>query len=119
MRILIVEDDREMVETLAEIFTFEGFEPETALDGQQALNRLAQDPLPALVILDMHLPHVSGVEVLAHIREDERLAGLSVLVVTADANLAKTIQHHANAVLIKPVSIADMISLSEELIAAS
>ena len=84
---LIIEDE----EVLAEIYTvalqMAGFETEVVGDGQQALTRLAEI-VPTLVILDLHLPRVSGAEILHHIRGDERLSNTKVILATAQDRLA-------------------------------
>jgi DNA-binding response OmpR family regulator len=99
----IVEDE----EVLAEIYTvalqMAGFETEVVGDGQQALARLAEI-VPTLVILDLHLPHVSGAEILHHIRADERLSKTKVILATAQDRLADTLRAQADLTLLKPVS---------------
>jgi two-component system, cell cycle response regulator DivK len=70
---LIIEDD----EFLAEIFSLTlqeaEFEIEIIRDGRAALSRLAV-LTPALVVLDLHLPYISGMDILRQIRADQRLA---------------------------------------------
>ncbi len=60
---------------------------------------------PALIILDLHLPHVSGGEILHQIRQDEKLAKAHVVVTTADSVQAAAVQDEADLVLIKPISV--------------
>jgi two-component system cell cycle response regulator DivK len=81
--VLIIEDEK----NLADIFSLalqSEFQVEVAEDGETALAQLSI-LTPTLVVLDMHLPHVSGHTILAHIRADERLSHTRVMLATADA----------------------------------
>lgn len=80
-RILIVEDDLELQELYAMMLEGLGFELVRALDGQEALEKLA-DLLPDLVILDILLDKVMGNEVFAQMRQEPRYAGVPVIVVS-------------------------------------
>ena len=98
----IIEDDP----TLNEIFTLTlgpDFETETILDGDTAMSRLA-DVVPALVVLDLHLPGKSGREILAGIRADARLLETRVILATADSRQADIVKEQADIVLLKPIS---------------
>jgi CheY-like chemotaxis protein len=110
---LIIEDDP----TLGEIFsiTLEGdFETETIADGQAAVARLA-DVVPALVILDLHLPGMSGAEILTAIRRDEKLSKTKVILATADNHRANLIEAQADMVLLKPISPTQLRELANRL----
>lgn len=58
-------------------------ELDIAKDGVEAMARLALDPLPSLVLLDLHLPRMDGFEVLKRIRADERTQGLTVMILSS------------------------------------
>jgi two-component system cell cycle response regulator DivK len=111
---LIIEDD----EFLAEIFSITlqeaEFEIEIIRDGQAALTRLAA-LTPALVVLDLHLPYVSGVDILHQIRADERLAETRVMLATADAIMADNLREDADLVLLKPISTNQLRELAKRL----
>ena len=111
---LIIEDD----EFLAEIFSLTlqeaEFEIEIIRDGRAALTRLAT-LTPALVVLDLHLPHVSGVDILHQIRADERLAETRVMLATADAIMAENLREDADLVLLKPISTNQLRELAKRL----
>jgi len=111
---LIIEDD----EFLAEIFSLTlqeaEFEIEIIRDGRAALNRLAAIT-PALVVLDLHLPHISGVDILHQIRADERLAETRVMLATADAIMADNLREDADLVLLKPISTNQLRELAKRL----
>ncbi|HEX9923453.1 MAG TPA: response regulator [Anaerolineae bacterium] len=110
---LIIEDDSR----LAEIFSLtlqQEFQVEVIEDGETALARLAI-LTPALVVLDLHLPHISGKTILARIREDERLITTRVMLATADAQLADQLRDNADLVLLKPISVNQLYDLAMRL----
>lgn len=107
----IVEDDPHLSDIFSETVSSAGYEIELITDGRQALNRLAQTK-PALVVLDLHLPHVMGNEVLVYIREQERLRDTRIILATADAALASTLQEQSDLVLLKPISVTQLRMLS-------
>ena len=111
---LIVEDDIKLATIFAEALRIAQFETEIVLDGQAALNRLAATT-PAVVVLDLHLPRVSGPELLAQIRADKRLAKTRVMLATADPLMAEPLRGQADLVLIKPISFHQMRDLAKRL----
>jgi CheY-like chemotaxis protein len=82
--ILVVEDDPEIRELVAELLRDEGYAVESAANGQEALERL-QTPgrLPCVMLLDLMMPVLSGPELLEIMAEDRRLAALPVVVISA------------------------------------
>lgn len=111
---LIVEDD----ENLADIFSIAlqaaEFEIEVVNDGRTALTRLAAIT-PSLVVLDLHLPFVSGKDILQQIRSEERLAETRVMLTTADAIMADSLREQADLVLLKPISVSQLRDLARRL----
>ncbi len=101
--VLVVEDDREVARFLSLVLQESEFEVETIHTGPHALARLAEI-VPHLVILDLNIPGVSGVEVLRRIRGDTRLAGTPVIVVSANPHMIDQSVDAADLVLQKPVS---------------
>lgn len=114
---LIVEDNQDTAEIFAAAFMNAGFQTEVIEDGQVALNRL-QDVVPNLILLDLHLPTLSGDKILDHIIEDERLNNVRVIVASADGQLA-TYQGMKNKnklmILQKPVSYDQLTILAKRL----
>lgn len=94
------------------------FQVEIARDGQIALNQLAANT-PEVVILDLHLPYVSGIDILHRIRQDTRLAKCRVVIVTADLFRAEPLRNEADLVLIKPISFNQLRDLALRLRASS
>ncbi len=100
---LVIEDDIPHANLFSEALQKAGFEIEAIRDGQVALTRLAEIT-PALVVLDLHLPHISGADILNFIRNNARLKSTRVVVVSADPQMASMLREKADLVLIKPIS---------------
>lgn len=83
-RILVVDDERSLVEVLAANLEREGFEVLTAFDGQDGL-RQARVKLPDLIVLDLMLPVKPGLEVCRELRADPRTRDIPIIMVTAKA----------------------------------
>ena len=75
MKLLLVDDDQEFLDMLAEFLISENFEIHIANDGYQALSRLAQESFD-LCVLDIMLPDISGIEVLKTLRQSSNLPTL-------------------------------------------
>jgi two-component system phosphate regulon response regulator PhoB len=84
LRILIVEDERALTEVLAYNLGREGYETVVAHDGQEGL-RKAQTLLPDLILLDLMLPTLSGLEVCRQLRAGEHTRGIPIIMLTAKA----------------------------------
>ena len=81
-RILIIEDERGLTDVLSYNLTREGYEPIVAHDGQEGL-RKAQMLLPDLIILDLMLPGIDGLEVCRQLRAGKQTAAIPILMLTA------------------------------------
>jgi DNA-binding response OmpR family regulator len=105
-RILIVEDEPNIVESLRFILERAGFKVEIVSNGTAVLERLRKRPFAA-VVLDVMLPGMNGFDVLGAIRADAELASLPVVVLTAkgQANDRRTAEAQgASAFITKPFS---------------
>ncbi|MCX5977394.1 MAG: response regulator [Coprothermobacterota bacterium] len=127
--ILLVEDEPAHAEIVRR--NFQGFRLANQLvhvtDGEAALNYLyrreefreaSQSPRPNLVLLDLRLPKVDGLEVLQTMKEDPALCQIPVVILTtsaAEADLVKAYKYHANSYLVKPVDFPQFITLMETL----
>ncbi len=113
--ILLVEDDENDVFFLKRAFAGAGVNAElqVARDGREALEYLgiakncdwSERPLPDLVLLDLKIPYVPGLEVLRLIREERRLSSMIVVVLTssaAESDLVQAYELGANSYLVKP-----------------
>ncbi len=81
-RVLLIEDEANIAEAIRFLLTRDGYSVEIRQDGRAALAAVSQ-MLPDLVILDLMLPGLSGLEVLAELRADPATAALPVLMLTA------------------------------------
>jgi DNA-binding response OmpR family regulator len=79
-RVLVVDDEPDAVELLREFLAAKGYEVTTASDGEEALLKVKQDR-PHLILLDVRMPRMNGMEVLKRVREIDREVG--VIMVTA------------------------------------
>lgn len=78
-KILVVEDDKFLVNAYRVKLTKSGFEVRIATDGQEALSTL-QDFRPDLILLDLVMPVMDGFTALAEIKKDKKLAGIPVII---------------------------------------
>ncbi len=85
-RVLVVEDDDDSAALAVEILSDANYEAERATDGRAALERLERDPLPSLILLDLHMPVMDGWEFRRRQRSSPRCADVPVIVVSADAS---------------------------------
>ncbi len=111
-QVLLVDDNRGDALLAAHAFKTASFETTLthAATGELALKMLNEDvSLPDLVLLDLQLPQMSGMDVLVAIKSDERLKHIPVIVLSNsgdDHNVTRSYRHHASAYLIKPLDLA-------------
>jgi DNA-binding response OmpR family regulator len=108
---MIIEDDADLAEIFTQALQAAKFTTETIRAGQDALDRLAV-VTPDVVVLDLHLPQVSGEEIYKRIRSDQRLVNTRVILASADALRAEYLRGKADLVLIKPISMAQLRDLA-------
>lgn len=108
---LIVEDDPDLAAIFSRALQVGGFLTESAINGKKALTFL-ENNTPNIIVLDLHLPDIDGMEILYKIRADKRLAQTKVIVASADAQLVKLADSMADLVLIKPVSVSQLKDLA-------
>lgn len=111
---LIVEDDEDLSIIFSEALNAAGFQTEIIRNGRLAMERL-KTVIPEVVSLDMHLPGVSGLEILQYIRSEKRLSLTNVVVTTADAIMAEQVRDLADFVLIKPITFGQLRDLTARL----
>ncbi len=108
--ILVADDDRGIRETLADILAAQGFRPVLAADGAEAVE-IVQVEMIHLVVFDMHMPRLTGLEALELVRRMNAL--LPAILMTADATkdlMRQAFEAHVYSVLPKPVSKAVMLN---------
>jgi phosphate regulon transcriptional regulator PhoB len=111
-RILIIEDDRDIVELVRYNLANEGFQVAAAADGSSGLNSLKKNP-PDLLLLDLMLPKLSGLDICREIRRDDSLNRLPILMLTArgdEADRVVGLEMGADDYVTKPFSPRELIA---------
>jgi DNA-binding response OmpR family regulator len=111
---MVIEDDPDLATIFTEALQTADFLVETIQDGIQAQERLNQIE-PHVVVLDMHLPGVSGADLLTQIRGDARLKHTIIVLTTADARMGEAYTDMADFVLIKPIAFTQLRDLTNRL----
>ncbi|MEE2788837.1 MAG: response regulator transcription factor [Myxococcota bacterium] len=110
--ILIVEDEHDLLTTLEYSLQREGYGTRTASSGMDALNASVQDPVPDLVLLDLMLPDLSGIEVCRRLKKTEKTKDVPVVMVTAKAEEIDRVvgfEVGADDYVVKPFSMRELI----------
>jgi two-component system, chemotaxis family, chemotaxis protein CheY len=109
--ILVVDDDPDILEALAEILDAEGFEVDRARNGKEALERMDKSP-PQLVLLDLMMPVMDGWEFSQHMRKRDGISDTPIIVLSADRNVSsKAKDIGAVGYLAKPFELGDLLDL--------
>jgi DNA-binding response OmpR family regulator len=119
-RILIVDDEPNIVISLDYLMKRAGYEVVIAADGEAALEAVAERT-PDLVILDVMLPRMNGFDVCRRLRADPRWKELKVLMLTArgrETEVAKGLGAGADAYVTKPFSTRDLVAQVTEMLGA-
>lgn len=104
-KILLVEDEKDIVEFLQYNLEKEGFEVIVAYDGEEALKRVNE--MPDLIVLDLMLPKINGFDVCKRIRMNERYVGIPIIILTAkntEIDEILGLELGASDYIVKPVS---------------
>jgi two-component system, OmpR family, alkaline phosphatase synthesis response regulator PhoP len=111
-RVLVVEDDPDIAELVARYLDKAGFATERAASGRDAWQQIKAKP-PDLVVLDLMLPHVDGLEVCRLIRANDATAGIPIIMLTARAEESERIvglELGADDYLAKPFSPNELVA---------
>lgn len=117
-RVLIVDDEPNILVPLEFLMKREGYEVRCAQDGEAGLQAV-RDWRPDLVLLDVMMPRRDGFEVCQAIRAEPALAGIRVVMLTAkgrDADVARGLALGADAYLTKPFATQDLVQRVRELL---
>lgn len=119
-KILIADDEQNIVISLEFLMKREGFEVLIANDGEEAVRRIRSDP-PDLVLLDVMMPKKSGFEVCQEIKADPAFSGVRILMLTAkgrDTEMAKGLALGADAYMTKPFSTKELVEKVRSMLGA-
>ncbi|MEK8052601.1 response regulator [Ideonella sp. DXS22W] len=117
-RIVIADDEPNILISLEYLLKREGFDVTLARDGQEALDAV-RTVRPALALLDVMMPRLSGLDVCQQLRADDSLAGLRIVMLTAkgrDTDVAKGLALGADAYLTKPFATKALVQQLRELL---
>ncbi|MBT9476716.1 response regulator [Polaromonas sp.] len=117
-KILIADDEPNIVISLEYLMKREGYTVLVARDGQEALDTIARER-PDLVLLDVMMPKKNGFEVCQAVRANEELQATKILMLTAkgrDTDLAKGLALGANAYMTKPFSTRELVQKVAEML---
>jgi CheY-like chemotaxis protein len=113
--ILVVDDDEDVRDTIREALEVQGYEVAIAANGQQALEVLQSGPMPALILLDLMMPVMSGQQFLEKQRQDATLAKVPVVILTADGRIKeKAASVHATGYVRKPVTLDGLLAIARQ-----
>lgn len=115
MRVLIIEDDEAISEAIASLLEDCGYDPVRAADGREGLEALRKEERPSLILLDMAMPGMNGWRFREEQMKDPGLAGIPVVVFTADSGAEERARElGAAGWLRKPVDPVRLLSTIEK-----
>jgi two-component system chemotaxis response regulator CheY len=119
MTVMVVDDSVTMVMSLKTTLTMHGFQVETASNGQLALDKLKAGIKPNLILTDINMPVMGGMELIKNVRAMPGLKFIPILTLTTESDTAKRDEGKrlgATGWLVKPVSGEDMIRVIKKVL---
>lgn len=117
-RVLVVEDNELNLKLFCDLLKAHGYATEAVRDGRDAYER-ARAFAPDLIITDIQLPYMTGIELIGELRADESLAAVPIMAVTAYAGLGdegRIREAGANAYVSKPISVMRFMDVVNSLV---
>ncbi|HBE73750.1 MAG TPA: hypothetical protein DDW31_06675 [candidate division Zixibacteria bacterium] len=117
-RILVADDDRHVLYLISEVLTRSDYEVSQAADGDQALE-MARSTKPDIIILDIMMPGLDGIEVCRAVKSDPATAGIRVIMVTAKSgpqDIEAGREAGADHYITKPFRLAELVGKIAELV---
>jgi CheY-like chemotaxis protein len=112
--VFVVDDDRAIRESLADLLGDEGYTVVTAQDGQDALNKLrAAQGRPCVILLDLMMPIMTGWQFFTEQQQDPALSQIPVVVISADGNVQVKAKPFGGEFLSKPVRLERVLDVIE------
>ncbi|GAB4581243.1 MAG: hypothetical protein Fur0022_39900 [Anaerolineales bacterium] len=112
---LVIEDVQEQAALFSQALQWAGYETEVVNDGLEGQKRLAEQT-PYLLLLDLHIPKISGEDLLEQIKQSPTLRGMKVILATGDSSLAEKLHERADLVLLKPIDVFQLRDLAARLL---
>src|ERR1700740_1169741 len=120
-RILVVEDNRLSLIVLRQLLTAQGYEILQSSEGREGMSR-ARNERPDLILMDIKLPDISGLDATLLLKQDDRTKGIPIIAVTAfgtPEDKANALQSGCNAYVSKPVNIGHLLRTVEAFLPSS
>ena len=117
MKVLLIEDDFYLGELYKEILELESYEVRWIQDGSVAQQYL-ENHVPDMILLDLHLPTVSGAKLLEDILDRSQFTESKIVLISADGLLVDEIRHKVDIALLKPIGFRQLTSLCNRLLNA-
>jgi two-component system chemotaxis response regulator CheY len=121
-KVLVVDDSATVRQQVAMALTQVGFDVVEAQDGQSGAETIARDATISLVICDVNMPRMNGLEMLAHVKSDPKHAALPILMLTTEgqpALMRKAKEAGAKGWIVKPFNAALLVTTVQKLTAAA
>lgn len=119
MKVLVVDDDKEIVELLNIYLKNEGYEPVSAYSGKEALTKLSTNPDIACMILDIMMPQMSGIDVIKEVRKDSEIPILVVSAKSGDMDKIQGLITGADDYVVKPFNPLEVMARVRSLLRRS
>ena len=116
MKILVVDDDKDIVELLSIYIKNEGYEVEKAYNGKEALTKLHTNPDIALMILDIMMPEMDGMEVIKEVRKDSQIPILVLSAKSEDLDKIQGLIQGADDYVTKPFNPLEVMARIKSLL---
>jgi CheY-like chemotaxis protein len=117
-RLLIVDDDVELCESLADALTDAGYDAVTAHDAHRALRLSRRGPPPCLILLDLMMPEMTGWQFRERQLRDHRTRDIPLVIMTASRE-GRGRSMPANALLLKPFTLDELLDQVESFVASA
>ena len=111
--VLVIEDERGILDNVVEILSFEGYDVLSALDGNEGV-KLAQEQVPSLILCDIRMPELDGYDVVRVLRSDPTTVEIPVIIMTAKTSFMRqdfVEEMNIAHCLMKPFSAFDLIDV--------
>lgn len=109
-KILAVDDERHIVRLIQVNLERAGYQVVTAYDGREALKKIEEEQ-PHLIVLDVMMPYLNGLETLKKLRSNPKTCALPVIMLTAKAQDRVMVQGNSNIYLAKPFNPVELLTL--------
>jgi two-component system, chemotaxis family, chemotaxis protein CheY len=119
IRVLVVDDSVTMVLSLKTTLKMNGYEVETAGNGREALDRLKGGSKPNLILTDINMPEMGGLELIRNVRAMQEFRFIPILTLTTESEAAKRSEGKragATGWLVKPVSGNDLVAVMKKVL---